>query len=163
MSAGLRIRIAKRTDGGAVLRCVRADRTETWQKQSGASAAFFPLHDLTHYAVEAELGIRDAFYGLIADGWSIDDTTGKGARGALPPDALFVENVVGTLDLERAGGVRWTAEEFNASMALHAKTSGRPEPRALTDEELSRIRKRRAELFSHWEKVPPGQSLDLEF
>lgn len=67
----LRIQITKRTDGGAVLECVRADGTETWQKQQSQSAAFFPLHDLTHYAVETELGISEAFYGLIASGWSI--------------------------------------------------------------------------------------------
>jgi hypothetical protein len=113
MVSPLTIRITKRTDGGAVLKCIRADGSEVWQKQQGAQATFFPLHDLTHFAVESELGIRGAFYGLIADGWSIDDTTGKGTRGAPPPDALFVENVVGTLDVERASGTRWTADEVN--------------------------------------------------
>ena len=48
----LTVRITKRTDGGAVLKCVRADGSETWQKQEGKQAAFFPLHDLTHFAVE---------------------------------------------------------------------------------------------------------------
>src|SRR5688572_25791237 len=82
----LTIQITKRTDGGAVLKCIRADGSEVWQKQQGAQAAFFPLHDLTHFAVESTLGIRGAFYGLIADGWSIDDTTGKGTRDAPPPE-----------------------------------------------------------------------------
>ena len=161
--AALAIYITKRTDGGAVLKCVRADGSETWQKQTGHQAAFFPLHDLTHYAVESELAIRDAFYGLIAAGWSIDDTTGKGTRGALPPDALFVENVVGTLDTERASGSRWTAEEFNENTARFAANGGRPAPRRLTDDELARIRKRRAELFEKWREVPAGQALTLEF
>jgi hypothetical protein len=159
----LKIQITKRPDGGAVLKCTRSDGTETWQKQTGHQAAFFPLHDLTHYAVESELHIRDAFYGLIAAGWSIDDTTGKGKRGALPPDALFVENVVGTLDAERASGSRWTAEEFNENTARFAATGGRPGPRQLTDDELARIRKRRAELFAQWRELPAGQALDLAF
>ncbi|MEX2154510.1 MAG: hypothetical protein WD825_14305 [Gemmatimonadaceae bacterium] len=159
----MRILITKRTDGGAVLKCIRADGTETWQKQEGKSAAFFPLHDLTHYAVETELGVSGAFYGLIADGWPLEDTTGKGARGALPPEALFVENVVGTLDSERAGGARWTAEEFNKSIARHAANGGRPVPRRLSDDELARIRKRRAELFERWRELSAGQTLELSF
>ena len=52
----LTIRISKRKDGGGVLRCVRADGSETWQKQESRHAAFFALHDLTHFAVESALG-----------------------------------------------------------------------------------------------------------
>lgn len=158
----LRIQITKR-HGGAILKCVRPDGTETWQKQQGKSAAFFPLHDLTHFAVETELGVRNAFYGLIAQGWSIEDTTGKGSRGALPPDALFIENVVGTLDTERASGSRWTAEEFNESTTRFAANGGRIVPRPLTDDEIARVRKRRAELFAQWQELPPGQTLELHF
>ena len=163
MPAALAIHITKRPDGGSVLKCIRGDGSETWQKQTGHQAAFFPLHDLTHYAVERELGIRDAFYGLIAAGWSIDDTTGKGARGALPPDAVFVENVVGTLDTERASGTRWTAAEFNENTARFAANGGRPVPRQLTDDDLANIRRRRAELFAQWQALTPGQSITLEF
>jgi hypothetical protein len=159
----VKITITKRADGGAVLKCMRDDGTNTWQKVEGKQAAFFPLHDLTHYAVESELGIRDAFYGLIAQGWDIDDTTGKEARGALPEIAIFVENVVGTLDAERGSGSRWTAEEFNESCARFAANGGRAAPRALTDEELARIRRRRAELLAQWSALPPGQALELEF
>jgi len=159
----LRIQITKRTDGGAVLKCIRDDGTETWQKQQGQSAAFFPLHDLTHYAVESELGVRDAFYGLIARGWSIDETGARGVAAKLPVDAVFVENVVGTLDTERASGSRWSAEEFNESTARFAANGGRPAPRRLTDDELARIRKRRAELFQQWRELPAGDTLELRF
>jgi hypothetical protein len=162
-SAVLTIELSKRRDGSAILKCVRADGTEVWQKQDGKYAAFFPLHDLTHYAVESELGIDNAFFGLIARGWSIEETQGKSPRGALPVEALFVENVVGTFDTERASGSRWTAEEFNASTALHASSNGRPAPRALTDEELARVRKRRAELFAAWRELPGGETLRLTF
>ena len=122
----MQIEISKRADGSVVLKVRRQDGTEDWQKQSGPQAMFFPLHDLTHYAVESELGIHDAFYGLVASGWSIEDTTGKGKRGSLPLDAIFVENVVGTLDTERASCSRWTAAEFNENTARFAATNGRP-------------------------------------
>lgn len=159
----MKLELSKRTDGSVVLKFRRRDGTEEWQKQQGRHAAFFPLHDLTHFSVETTLGIRDAFYGLIAAGWSIEDTTGKGKRGALPLDAIFVENVVGTLDTERASGSRWTAAEFNENTARYAATNGLPAPRTLTDDELARIRKRRAELFQAWHDLPAGDALELHF
>src|SRR5438093_13641388 len=108
----MKIQITKRKDGGTVLKCVRADGSETWQKVEGRQAQFFPFHDLTHYAVESELGVRDAFFDLIAQGWSIDETGRKRAEGELPEGAHFAENLVGTLDRERASLTTWTAEEF---------------------------------------------------
>src|SRR5207247_1266898 len=109
----LSIQITKRTDGSGVLRCVRADGSMTWQKQKSRHAAFFALHDLTHFAVESALEFRRGFYGLIADGWEIDDTTGKGTRGPLPDEAVEVEHLVGSFDSERSGGTLWIADEFN--------------------------------------------------
>ena len=159
----MKIEISKRTDGSVVLKLGRRDGTSDWQKQQGPQALFFPLHDLTHYAVETELGIRDAFYGLVASGWSIEDTTGKGKRGPIPANGIFVENVVGTLDTERASGSRWTAEEFNENTTRYAAQGGRATPRQLTGDELARIRKRRAELFAAWQDLPAGRTLELTF
>src|SRR3954467_9443801 len=159
----MRVLLMKRKDGSSVLKCIRADGTETWQKQQGVHARFFPLHDLTHFAVETELGIGKGFFGVIASGWDIDETGQRGVAGTLPADALFVEQVVGTLDTERASGTRWTAEEFNDSLALKARKDGRPAPPVLTDEQLARIRKRRSELFEAWHAMPAGQTLELPF
>ena len=159
----MQIELSKRTDGSVVLKLTRRDGTTDWQKQTGPQAMFFPLHDLTHYAVETELGVPNAFYGLVASGWSIQDTTGKGKRGPIPTDALFVENVVGTLDTERASGSRWTADEFNENIARYAAQGGRNAPRRLSDDELAGIRRRRAELFAAWQELPAGRTLDLTF
>ena len=68
------IELVKQRDESVVLRVTRDDGSTIWQKQSGAHATFFPLHDLTHYAVESVLAIGDAFYGLLAAGWSIEET-----------------------------------------------------------------------------------------
>lgn len=155
------IELVKQRDGSVVLRITRADGSKVWQKQTAGHAAFFPFHDLTHYAVESVLRIDDAFFGLVAAGWSIDETEGKSARGPLPLDALFVEAVVGTLDSERASLARWTAAEFNESLATHMARGGRRAPRQLSDEDLARIRRRRAELFQQWESLGPGESLRL--
>jgi hypothetical protein len=157
------IEFAKQKDGTSVLRCVRADGLMTWQKQEGKHAAFFPLHDLTHYAVETELGFRRGFYGLIAEGWDITETTGKTARGALPNETLEVEYLVSAFSAERASGDVASAEEFNQLAATFARAKGMPEPRQLTDAELKRVRTRFDELVERWRGLPGGETLTLDF
>src|SRR2546430_16972705 len=107
----MRVQITKKADGSGVLRCVRADGSATWQKQTDRHAAFFALHDLTHFAVETTLGYRRGFFGLIAEGWEIEDTTGKGTRGPLPPEAAVAEMMVGLFFAERGSGAIWTVGE----------------------------------------------------
>jgi hypothetical protein len=147
----LRIEIAKQPDGGGVLRCTRDDGSVTWQKQA-KHGAHFAMHDLTHFAVETALGYRYGFFGLIAAGWDVEDTTGKGARGPLPPEATEVERVVGLFDSERASGTLWTAEEFTEFG-----------PRAFTEREIQSVRALRSALFRQWSAVAPGQKLELTF
>lgn len=147
----LRIEITKRTDGTGLLRCTRQDGSVTWQKQN-RHAAHFALHDLTHFAVETVLRCRRGFFGLIAEGWDMEDTTGKGNRGPLPAEATEVEKIVGLFDSERACGQLWTTEEFN-----------RFAPRALSQTEIQNIRTARGDLFRQWSTVQPGDKLELQF
>jgi hypothetical protein len=147
----LQIEIFKRPDGVGILRCTREDGTVTWQKQV-KHGAHFALHDLTHYAVETALGYRRGFFGLIAEGWDVEDTTGKGARGPLPGEAGEVEQIVGLFDSERGTGVLWTVEEFNQFS-----------PRVLTEAEVLRVRALRGALFQQWSGVASGQKLEIKF
>jgi hypothetical protein len=159
----LQVQLTKRADGGAVLRCVRTDCSITWQKHEGRQAAFFPLHDLTHFAVETILGFRHGFFGLIAEGWEIDETSGKGRRGPLPSEAVVVEHLVGLLDVERATGDAWSAQEYATQLAIKGLIATDAAPAWLTDAALERVRLRRRELFAEWAAVPPAASLDLTF
>jgi hypothetical protein len=159
----LKIQFTKRKDGGAVLRCVRADGSATWQRQDDQRAAFFPLHDLTHYAVETELGFAHGFYGLIAAGWDIADTTGKGSRGPLPAEAIEVEYIVAAFSAERAGGVTATAAEVNQLAATFASAKGMPLPRRLADHDLAKVRGRFDELAMKWRALPHGGTPELAF
>lgn len=145
------IDISKHPDGAVALRCTRADGSVTWQKQT-KHAAYFVLHDLTHYAVETALGYRRGFFGLIAEGWDVDDTTGKGARGTLPAEAADVERMVGLFDSERGSGALWTPEEFNEFA-----------PRAITGADIQRVRSIRGALFQQWFGLAAGQKLELKF
>lgn len=123
----------------------------TWQKQT-KHAAHFLFHDLTHYAAETTLHYQRGFFGLIAAGWDIEDTTGKGARGAIPEEAGEVEKIVGLFDSERASGMLWSPEEFN-------EFSSRP----LTTEQIQSVRSVRGTLFHKWFEIARGEKLELKF
>jgi hypothetical protein len=155
--SSLRIQFERRNDGGTVLRCIRADGTVTWQRTNGRQGAFFPIHDLTHYAVETVLGTRQGFFGLVAVGWDLEETNGKGARGPLPDETLTVEHLVGLLNREAAAGTRWTTEDINRALT-HL-----PSPRPVTDGELATIRAREAELLERWRTLPPDGMLELPY
>src|SRR5437867_1145419 len=113
------IRIKKKTDGSAALSCTRADGSVTWQRQEGQRGRFFPLHDLTHFAVESVLGFRRAFFGLLAEGWDISDFAKPGAPAKVPEDGHLAETIVGAFDLERATGVIGDAADINEKIRAH--------------------------------------------
>ncbi len=147
------VEIVKRADGGGVLRCTRDDGSVTWQRQ-GRHAPFFALHDLTHFAVETTLGLQRGFFGLMAEGWDVEDTTGKGKRGPLPPEAGEAEQIVGLFSAESASGVIWSMDEFNEYSSVMAL-------RRLTEEEIAKVKAKRSELFKRWFDLPADATLEL--
>jgi hypothetical protein len=157
------IRIKKGTDGRTALSCMRADGTTTWQRQEGARATFFPKHDLSHYAVETALGHRQGFYGLVSAGWDFSDFGSPWPRGRLPVEASISEMIVGVLDLERRMGERASANELNEKLSEYSIENGLPQPRRVTEEDLARVREKRAEMFAKWEAVQPGDALEIPF
>lgn len=159
----LAVALARRPDGAVVFRLSRADGTSTWQKRIGPTAEFFAIHDLTHFAVETELGFQRAFYGLVAEGWALADFGAPWPRGPLPPDALRAEVIVGYFDTARAAGERLTADACNTSAAAYFANAGLPSPAAVTDDALDRVRTRLSELVRRWRALPPGETMELEW
>ena len=158
------IRIKKKTDGAAALSCTRADGSVTWQRQEGQLGKFFPLHDLTHYAVECVLDLPRAFYGLLAEGWDLTDFGKTGTKGSLPEDALLAELIVGFFDLERATGTLSNAEEFNEKVrSWYADHNRVPTSFRMSDAQLTRIRQVRADAFASWRALPPGDTMEIPF
>lgn len=160
----LRVQLSKRTDGRVVLRCERTDGSATWQRQEGGYAQFFPFHDLIHLALESTLGFRDGFFGLIAQGWDIGDTEGKGPRGPLPPEAILVEHLVGLLSVDRVGGnPPLSAGELNAQVAELVAQGRIASARTIGDEELAAVRARIDELHAEWAALPSGGVMEVRF
>jgi hypothetical protein len=160
----LRVRIKKKNDGSAALACTRADGSVTWQRQDGAQGRFFPLHDLTHLAVESTLGFRRAFFGLLSEGWDISEFGKPGVAERMPSEALLAEVLVGLFDVERSSGERASAEDFDREVAAYYAERRLPRPALrMTDDLLAMIRRRRDELFDQWSAVPAGDTLEVSF
>ena len=166
MAAGtLTIRLKRHPDGSASITCTRGDGTVTWQRQNGKLGMVFPPHDITHYAVESTLGYRAGFYGLVADGWNIEDFAAPWPRGDIPGEAREVELIVGCLDSERRNASRWSAHEFNDHARVYVSATrfkDTPVP-SLTDEQLEEIRALRDGILARWHALALGESLELAF
>ena len=165
----MKIRLKKHPDASASITCTRRDGSVTWQRQRGQLGVVFPPHDLTHYAVETTLGYRRGFYGLLASGWEIADFAKPWPRGAIPPEAVEVEQIIGVFDAERRQFARWTAEEFasHARSYVAARAATKHEvamtPRILTQEEIDAVRARRDELLATWHALRAGEEMVLDF
>jgi hypothetical protein len=155
----LRIELKKGRDSRPTLVCIRADGSRTWS----ALHAHFPVHDITHFAVESVLGFSQAFFGLIAAGWSIEEFADKGAAARMPADALIAELVVGLLDQERASGQLLRADDLNLYLNQALQARGWDSFRPILDQELGAIRKIRSDLQTAWSGLDPGQALTVEF
>jgi hypothetical protein len=153
------IQLKKGRDGPATLACVRADGSRTWGKEH----PFFPVHDLTHCAVESVLGFDQAFFGLIATGWDVDDFAKPGASRRMPFQAIIAEHVVGVLDRERALTVPLSVAEFNKTVVASLPPAQRDAFTPLSEAQLSQVRELRQTIEARWHALPAGATLVVEF
>ena len=153
------IQLKKGKDTAPTLTCIRTDGSRTW----GKLHPFFPAHDLTHCSVESVLGFDQAFFGLVASGWNIDDFAMKGAARKLPAEAGWAESIVGILDQERGLGRIYPAAEFNEALRESLRGQGAEPFRDLTEAELAAIRKLRGRLIAEWQSLPAGDTLQVSF
>jgi hypothetical protein len=159
----LTLRFAIKRDGTPVLSVTRRDGSVAWQRQKH----FFPVHDLGHYAIESVLGLRQAFWGMVADGWEFADFGTPWPRGPMPnvAEALLAEVTAGWLDTF-ARDVRddeTGSAELNAHLEGYCAQHGMEAPRTLTPGEFARIRGMRADLARRWHALAPGEAMELRF
>lgn len=159
--APLRLQFRKDRDGSCSFALLRRDGSNTRQHHK---TSFFAFHDLAHYAVETILGHRRGFYGLVAEGWNLEDFGTPWPRGKLPPDMDPSELIVGFFDLERATGTLHTAEDLNESAESYYRAHGAARPEwKLSAAQVDAIRARIGELHARWRALPPGETFTLEF
>src|SRR5262245_30578485 len=155
----MKIQFSRGKDKKDVLSIVRSDGSRSWQHQQPG----IPAHDLTHYAVESELGLRDAFFGLVAKGWDITRLTDRDVRSMLPLEGLWAEFVVGLIQTERLASEPLSADEFNDMLTKELRNRGLVYDRRITEDELFRIRRTFMDIYSSWRLLKPSESITLEF
>src|SRR5436190_2800556 len=126
----LKVQFARGKDKKDVLSVVRADGSQSWQHQQPG----IPVHDLTHFAIESTLGLKNGFYGLLAQGWDITRLTDKDVRSILPAEGLWTEFVVGLVQTERLSPEPLSAGEFNQMLDTEKKNRDFVFPRVVTEE-----------------------------
>ncbi|HEX8570796.1 MAG TPA: hypothetical protein VF699_12870 [Caulobacteraceae bacterium] len=112
-------------------------------------------HDLAHFAVEAEAGLQDGFYGKLARAGSYAEISGMDA------DALGLERVVVTLQ----GSVKTEAPADHVWGRLVGTFSAmeEPFPEWLNPEVVERIHRRLRALLGEQRATPFGDAMELRF
>ena len=119
------------------------------------------LHDLTHYAVESEAGLRGSFYGLLARIGGYEELTVNGGA-PLGGEVAITERVVGALQsAQKAGDFDETV--FASAMAEYLELYDERPPRWLTPKLLARVRERLRQLNGRWKATPFGETMELTF
>ncbi len=111
-------------------------------------------HDLVHYVVEDELGLKFGFWGLLSAGARLQAVQAYGARDPrrIPPqgDPLVAAHIDDLL----------AAEGYVAAFSGLPGTEREPE---LEPGRTERIRARMAELNEQWQTIGPGEVLRLRW
>jgi len=112
------------------------------------------LHDLVHFAVESEGGLRGGFYGTLADGANYD---------APRPDseAQAVEYVVGPLQGALKGEI--DPDVFVTRLQGVQRSIGNEPPAWLTADLIRRALERLRRLRGQWQATPFGETMELRF
>lgn len=152
----LRFTKSRHADRPHTLTCLRDDGTSTGQ----GSTEFFILHDLTHYATESTLGLTEAFYGLLNQGWDISSFEERepGSRKSrrLPEEAMVAEVLAGTYDMENVAGPQPDEDRVERLTSVGLT-------RIPTPDEFQSIRSLRTELHQRWRSLAAGETLELPF
>ena len=120
------------------------------------------IHDLTHYVVETQLGLQEAFFGLLARGWDITDFENKQKiRSAdIPMEGIRAEILVGLLLTERNDG-----QEMNDFNSIYRDFSGKFNllVQPLEASVLNKLREGVDDLINKWRFMPMDRPLVLNF
>jgi hypothetical protein len=139
--------------------CKRTNGTVTWMPNS----SFFIIHDLCHYAMETKLGLRKAFYGMLAAGTDIRDfgLPKEQRTFQLTEEAIFAEQMVNLLTIEYTQG---QIENFVSMLSkiCHSDNHLSKIPE-IKPEKLDEIRSSYDGLMNQWILLPEGKTMTLNF
>jgi len=113
-------------------------------------------HDLLHYAVEAEAGLRDGFWGRLGGGATLAELNDRAVPMA--PQMQLIEQIVGAVS-PAVRGV--SAADIVAGMRRFAASLGTTMPDWLTESFVLAVQERMRRLLGHWSATPRGAAMEL--
>jgi hypothetical protein len=154
----MQILLTRLTNERHRLELVRGDGTREARELETRSAL---LHDLVHYAVETEAGLRGSFYGRLASGVSYDALT---TVAPTDREALQTEAVVGRLQ-GIAKNDAWPTDPTTVAESIAAgfRSLGDEPPEWLGGDLIARVRERFRRVQGQWRATPFHRTLVLDF
>lgn len=145
----MHIVFTKLTDERHRLEIRRADgRAESVELETRT----FLLHDLVHYAVEAEAGIDDGFWGLLERGATMAALSERTMED--PPSA-------GVALAERLVGPMQSVWHGRLDAALYVENTQPAAPEIVDAAFVERVRDRLRALWGHWRATPFRGAMEL--
>lgn len=133
-------------------------------------------HDLAHFVVEQALGIRQGFWGSVADGavfGSLTHLDGRRRPQATRRSTEILkannkvltetEILVGLFDQAFAEGLGCDSPILRDRLRRYTWTPPGHQPRRVTDEQIAAVYSRWEEVSRTWRGLEIGQSMDLEW
>jgi hypothetical protein len=115
------------------------------------TSTFF-LHDICHYFVEQELHLKNGFWGMLAQGYRMEEL--KGRENELTEELRQIEVVVGGIQSMYWGHMPLSIFETNV-----AAIGFRLNARELTEATIPKI----AALMDEWKYMPVASAITLRF
>lgn len=119
----------------------------------------FLLHDLLHFAVETEAGLKHSFYGNLAASGGYENLAAM--NGSAGGEIGLTERIVGAFTGVIKGDVDPKTFLDLFDNLLNASEEKRPV--WLTEDFVTRVKERMRKLQGEWNGTPFGQSMELRF
>jgi len=158
----LKIRIKKENHKSSTLTCIREDGSITYSKIQGD----FEIHDIAHYVVEKQLQLKNAFYGLLSQGYQINDfMLPKDERPQalkpqnLPSEALSTEHLVNLLTIDFMGN----GGEMDIAKTLISilQEKGLSFPHEVNSKKVISMQKELIDLMDKWNGLQSSEALEM--
>ena len=122
----------------------------------------FLLHDLLHYAVEAEAGLDTGFWGLLRSGKTLRDMADRSgaALAEAHPGLMEIERVVGCLTSAAKGT---SAQALLDQLAHNDGTPGFSLPPWVDLAYVTAVQARMRALLGRWNATPFGDTMRLQW
>jgi len=150
----MQVEFSKKKDGSVVMTITRSDETVTWTKLRRG----IEDHDLAHLAVEQELMMQDAFFGIVDKGAEIGDFEDKNKQPNITIEAQQAEFLVNLLQTEY-----WNEQEDIDMISILEETlklKGIPMIEDMSAEQLEIIRSSYRSKIQNLKNLSPGETLN---